>query len=188
MMRHATVTLPCLAGILAAGLVTGGALRAADTMESKAVEGAAAKSDAPSKLDLIKKLTGDWVEVGQDGKPTDKVVSTYRVTAGGSAVEETLMRGTDHEMVTVYNMDGDVLMLTHYCVAGNQPRMKAEKQTDPHKLVFHCAGATNMKSENDQHMHQATIVWKDDNHIHSEWEMVKDGKNVMTASFDLARK
>jgi hypothetical protein len=183
-MRHATLALSCLAGVMAAALITGGALRAADTMEPKAAAGAA----APSKLDLIKKLSGDWVEVGQDGKPTGKVISTYRVTAGGSAVEETLMAGTDHEMVTVYHMDGDVLMLTHYCVAGNQPRMKAEKQTDPHKLVFHCAGATNMKSENDQHMHQATIVWKDDDHIHSEWEMVKDGKNVMTASFDLARK
>jgi len=185
-MRHATLALSGLAAVLAAGIVFGPALCAADAPESKA--GTPAKSAAPSRLDLIKKLQGDWVEVGQDGKPTDKVVSTYRVTAGGSAVEETLMAGTDHEMVTVYNMDGDVLMLTHYCVAGNQPRMKADAQRDPHKLVFHCAGATNMKSENDQHMHQATIVWKDDNHIHSEWEMVKDGKNVMTASFELARK
>ena len=185
-MRHATLALSGLAAVLAAGIVFGPALCAADTPESKA--GTPAKSAAPSRLDLIKKLQGDWVEVGQDGKPTDKVVSTYRVTAGGSAVEEIIMAGTDHEMVTVYNMDGDVLMLTHYCVAGNQPRMKADAQSDPHKLVFHCAGATNMKSENDQHMHQATIVWKDDDHIHSEWEMVKDGKNVMTAAFDLARK
>jgi hypothetical protein len=71
-------------------------------------------------------------------------------------------------------------------VAGNQPRMR--RRSNRPQTAFHCAGATNMKSENDQHMHQATIVWKDDNHIHSEWEMVKDGKNVMTASFDLARK
>jgi len=187
-MRHATLALSCLAAVLAAGIVSGPAPYAADAPESKAAAGIPAKTAAPSKLDLIKKLQGDWVEVGQDGKPTDKVVSTYRVTAGGSAVEETLMAGTDHEMLTVYNMDGDVLMLTHYCVAGNQPRMKAEKQTDPHKLVFHCAGATNMKSENDQHMHQATITWKDDNHIHSEWQEVKDGKNTLTASFNLARK
>ena len=187
-MRHATLTFSFSAAILAASVITGGALRAADTMESKAVAGAAAKSDAPSKLDLIKKLTGDWVEVGQDGKSTDKVVSTYRVTAGGSAVEETLMAGTDHEMVTVYNMDGDVLMLTHYCVAGNQPHMKAEKQSDPNRVVFHCAGGTNMKSEIDEHMHHATIVWRDNDHIHSEWQEVKDGKNTMTTSFNLARK
>jgi hypothetical protein len=187
-MRQATRTLSWLAALLAVGLVMGAAAHAAGMPEPKSGAAPGGKPDTPSKLDLIKKLQGDWVEVGPDGKPTNKVVSTYRVTAGGSAVEETLMAGTDHEMVTLYHMDGDVLMLTHYCVAGNQPRMRAEAQTDPHTLVFRCAGATNMKSENDRHMHQATIVWKDDNHIHSDWEMVENGKNVMTASFELARR
>ena len=176
------VTMLCLSA-----LATGGALYAGDAPEAKAAA-AAAKPAAPSKLDVIKKLAGDWVQMGEDGRPTDKVVTTYHLTAGGSAVQETLFGGTDHEMITIYHMDGNDLVLTHYCVTGNQPRMKAEKQTDPHKLVFRCAGATNMKSENDQHMHQATIVWKDDNHIHSEWQEVKDGKNVMTAPFELARK
>jgi len=167
-----------IAAALAAGM---------NPAEEKAKD-AAAKPQAPSRLDAIKKLQGDWVQVGDDGKPTDQVVTTYRVTAGGSAVEEVLFRGTPHEMVTVYYMDGSDLMLTHYCVAGNQPRMKADKQSDPHQLVFHCAGGTNMKSENDEHMHQATITWKDDDHIHSEWLDFKDGKNTMTAAFDLARK
>lgn len=176
------MTLICLAALTA-----GGALYAGENPETKAAA-AAAKPTVPSRLDIIKRLAGDWVEVGQDGRPTGKVVSTYRLTAGGSAVQETLFAGTDHEMITLYHMDGDDLVLTHYCVTGNQPRMKAEKQTDRTKLIFRCAGGTNMKSENDEHMHRATIVWKDDDHIHSDWEEVKDGKNVMTASFDLARK
>lgn len=167
-------------------LMSGGASYAGEMHEDKAA--AAAKPAATSKLDVIRKLAGDWVEVGPDGKATDKVISTYHLTAGGSAVQETLFAGTDHEMITLYHMDGDDLVLTHYCVTGNQPRMKAEKQTDRAKLVFRCVGGTNMKSENDEDMHRATIVWKDDDRIHSEWEEVKDGKNVMTASFDLARK
>ena len=61
------------------------------------------------------------------GQPTDQVVSTYRVTAAGSAVMEVLFPGTDHEMVTVYHQDGDDLILTHYCAAGNQPRMKCRR-------------------------------------------------------------
>jgi len=170
-----------------AALLSVGTVYAGESPEAKAAA-AAAKPAVPSRLDIIKKLSGAWVEVGEDGKPTDKVVSTYHVTAGGSAVEETLFGGTDHEMITLYNMDGDDLVLTHYCVAGNQPRMRAEKQADRNKLVFKCAGGTNMKSENDEHMHRATIVFKDDNHIQSEWEEFKDGKNVMTASFNLARK
>lgn len=170
------------AGVLA--LTAGGATFAGEMHEDKA----AAKPAAASRLDVIKKLAGDWVEVGPDGKPTSKVISTYRLTAGGSAVQETLFAGSPHEMITLYHMDGDDLVLTHYCVTGNQPRMKAERQTDRSRLVFRCAGGTNMRSENDEHMHRATIVWKDDDRIHSEWEEVKDGKNVMTASFDLARK
>ena len=180
-MRRIVIML-CLSA-----LATAGALCAGDTPEAKAAA-AAAKPGVPSKLDALKKLAGDWVQVGDDGKPTDKVVTTYRLTAGGSAVEETLFGGTDHEMITLYHMDGDDLVLTHYCVAGNQPRMKAEKQVDRNKLVFKCAGGTNLKSENDEHMHRATIVFKDDDHIQSAWEEFKDGKNVMTASFNLARK
>ena len=170
-----------------AALLAIGALYAGGTPEEQA-RAAAAKPAAPDRLDRIRKLAGDWVEVGEDGKPTGKVVTTYRMTAGGSAVEETLFRGSDHEMITLYHMDGEDLVLTHYCVTGNQPRMKAEKQSEPGKLVFRCAGGTNMKSENDAHMHQATILWKDDDHISSEWLEYKDGQLVMTAAFQLARR
>jgi len=167
--------------------VTASALFAGSTQEDKARE-AAAKPVPPSRLDALKKLSGEWVEVGEDGKPTDKVMATYRTTAGGTVVEETLFGGTPHEMVTMYFMDRDNLMLIHYCVAGNQPRMKAEKQTDPNKFVFRCDGGTNMSSENDTHMHNATLVLVDDNHIQSEWLEFKDGKQIMNASFKLARK
>src|SRR5262245_17013535 len=167
--------------------LTAGALFGGSTQEDKAKE-AASKPVPPSRLDAIKKLSGEWVEVGEDGKPTGNVVAVYRTTAGGTVVEETLFGGTPHEMVTMYFMDRDSLMLTHYCVAGNQPRMKAEKRTDPNKIVFQCDGGTNMKSENDVHMHHATLVFVDDNHIQSEWLEYKDGKQVMNASFTLARK
>ncbi|HZI95221.1 MAG TPA: hypothetical protein VFE84_13325 [Patescibacteria group bacterium] len=186
MRRRVTPFLSAALAVMAV-LASTVPLRAGQSPEATARE-RAAKPAVPGKLDIIKKLTGEWVEVGPDGKPTTKVISSYHVTAGGSAVEETIFAGQDHEMITLYHMDGDELVLTHYCVMGNQVRMKAEPQTDPRKLVFHCAGGTNMKSESEEHMHHATIVWKDDNHIHSEWQEVKDGRNVMTAAFDLARK
>jgi len=168
-------------------LITAGALYAGPASEDKAKE-AAARPVPPSRLDALKKLTGEWVEVGEDGKPTDKVVAVYRTTAGGNVVQETIFGGTPHEMVTMYFMDNGELKLTHYCVAGNQPTMKAEKQTDPKTLVFSCSGGSNMKSENDEHMHHASLKIVDDNHIESEWLEYKDGKQVMDASFKLARK
>ena len=39
--------------------------------------------------DKVKKLVGTWVEADKDGKPTNKVVSVVKLTAGGSAVQET---------------------------------------------------------------------------------------------------
>ena len=54
------------------------------------------------------------------------LVARYAVTAAGSAVVETVFPGTEHEMVTVYHADGSDLVLTHYCMEGNQPRMRAK--------------------------------------------------------------
>ena len=73
------------------------------------VRGEEKKSSGPS-LDTMKKLVGEWVMVGKDGKPTDQVASSMRVTANGSAVVETLFPGTPHEMLSVYFMDGDDLV------------------------------------------------------------------------------
>src|SRR5689334_14643805 len=77
-------------------------------------------------LEKMKKLAGTWLAADKDGKPTDQVMSIIKVTAGGSAVHETLFPGQPHEMVSIYTVDGLDLIMTHYCVLGNQPRMKAD--------------------------------------------------------------
>lgn len=86
----------------------------------------AAKAAKHAGLERLKTLAGTWVEADADGKPTDKVVSVFKVTAAGSAVEETIFPGQPQEMVSIYHRDGADLLLTHYCALGNQPRMKAD--------------------------------------------------------------
>src|SRR5262245_49588466 len=71
-------------------------------------------------LEKLKKLAGTWLLADKDGKPTDQVASIIKVTAGGSAVHETLFPGQPLEMVSVYTVDGSDLIMTHYCVLGNQ--------------------------------------------------------------------
>lgn len=144
-------------------------------------------SAKPSQLDLMKKLAGDWTGKGKDGMQEFDAKVNYKVTSGGSAVVETIDPGGQHEMVTIYTMDGDDLVLTHYCMLGNQPRMKAEKGT-PHKLVFKFVGGGNLKSEKDDHMHDMTLEWIDADHIKADWSFYKDGKSTMHAVFDLTRK
>ena len=65
---------------------------------------------------------------------------------------EVLFPGSEHEMVTVYHQDGDDLLLTHYCSARNQPRMKCNGEAEPNLLRFEFVDATNMRSTNDPHM------------------------------------
>ncbi len=141
-----------------------------------------------AKLQVFKQLAGEWLKVGEDGRPTDEVISNYRITSGGSAVIETIFPGTDHEMVTVYFEENDELTLTHYCVLGNQPRMRVEFGDDPNRLTYKCTGGTNIQSETDEHMHEArlTILGKD--HIRIEWLKFKNGKHDYTAAFELVRR
>jgi hypothetical protein len=119
------------------------------------------------------------------GRPLKGFV--YRVTSGGSAVVETVFAGSDHEMVTVYHLDGDDLVLTHYCMLGNQPRMKAERGSDPKKSVFKFAGGTNIKPDSDLHMHEAVFEFIDDDHFTSSWTLYRDGKPATVAKIDLRR-
>ena len=88
----------------------------------------------------------------------------------------------------MYHLDGADLVLTHYCMLGNQPRMRAEPGKDANKIVFKFIGGTNLKSNDDHHMHQATLSIVDKDHFQAEWVSCKEGKSCHKAKFDLVRK
>lgn len=152
--------------------------------EKKADEKKVDNSAAQAGLEKFKALAGEWVSV-EDPKT---VVATYRVTAAGSAVVETLFPGGNHEMVTIYTRDGDTLLLTHYCAMANQPRMRCKPAADATTFKFDFDSGTNMKPT-DSHMHECTITPTADS-IKSQWTLYADGKpnSDHTAKFDLVRK
>lgn len=127
-------------------------------------------------FEKLKKLSGTWMEADKDGKPTDKVVSIIRVTAGGSAVHETLFPGDPMEMISVYHLDNDDLLMTHYCMLGNQPRMKADPASPPNQIRWKFVGGTNLDPTKDAHMHAATVTFIDEDHIEIEGESWEGGK------------
>jgi hypothetical protein len=147
-----------------------------------------ATSGVSPRLAAIKALAGDWVEIGKDGKPTDKIITSFRVTAAGSAVQETLFPGSDHEMITMYHTDGANLILTHYCAMGNQPRMKAEPSDDTRHIVFNFVGGTNLKPNEDQYMNHAELTIEGEDRLKAHWVACKEGKACHDVTFDLARK
>ena len=139
---------------------------------------------AAERFARIKALAGDWSLAGGDGS----VAVTYRVTAAGSAVVETLFPGTPHEMMTVYTVDKGDLVLTHYCAEGNQPHMKATSGAGADTIAFAYAGGGNMKSDHDGHMHEATFSFVDADHVKSTWQYYKDGKPGERKVIDIVRK
>ncbi len=127
-------------------------------------------------FEKLKKLAGTWVATDKDGKPTDQVVSVIKVTAGGSIVHETLFPGQPTEMISVYNLEGSDLVLTHYCMLGNQPRMKADPKSPANQLCFKFIGGANLDPSKDMHMHEGTLTFVDDDHIEFSGVAWADGK------------
>jgi hypothetical protein len=141
-------------------------------------------------LEKLSKLVGTWGAADKDDKPTDEVVSVIRLTAGGTAIHETLFPGQPHEMVSIYTIDGDDLVMTHYCVLGNQPRMKADPKSPENQIRFVFAGGSNLDPKKDKHMHGATITIIDNDHVQVEGEGWEDGKPMhdMCGTLKLIRK
>jgi hypothetical protein len=123
-------------------------------------------------------LAGSW-----EG---EKSTVDYRVTAGGSAVEEVIFRGTKHEMVTMYHLDGGRLLLTHYCAAGNQPTMVLLPGSDPAILEFDFLRGTNMQPT-DGHMHQARFDVTSPDTLKTAWTFWEKGTPGHQATFELHR-
>lgn len=149
-----------------------------------------APSAATKAFDKIKKMEGSWVQIDDKGNVTNTVVSTYHVTAGGSAVIETIFPGTAHEMVTVYYIDKGELVLTHYCMLGNQPRMKADLSNfdKGSQIAFKFCGCGNLKDEKENHMHEAIVTLTSEDRYEAKWDNSENGKCTHSAAFKLARK
>jgi hypothetical protein len=143
----------------------------------------AVESDAQRSFDKLKTLAGSWQGKTISGQPVDV---TFRVTSGGSAVLSEIMG--EENMITMFHLDGDRLLLTHYCGTGNQPRMKATASPDGKTLTFEFLDATNLGSPQAGHMHRVIFTFPDAEHHTEEWFFVRDGKEAAHQRFNLERK
>lgn len=128
-----------------------------------------------SALEKLKALAGDWVEVEPKTGPAGAVAESYRVTGAGSALVSTLAGGTPYEMVSVYHRDGNDLVMTHYCAAQNQPRMRAKAFTGS-VLAMDFDGGTNVDPAKDMHIHAVRIELLGPDEIRETWIGWKGGK------------
>lgn len=154
---------------------------------STAVQSAENKSDAPfdskAAFARLKTLAGEW-QAAKMGKAT----LTYELIAGGTSLVERESAERMPSMLTVYNLDGDRLLLTHYCMAGNQPRMQARSfDAKTGELRFTFLDATNLSGKDAGHMRNVTIRFIDNDNLVTDWEFYEGGKPKNTESFRYTR-
>jgi len=163
-IRQSLVLLLALISVVAAGL---------------------AASKSQPEFDKIKSLTGNWEGKASDGNP---VHINYKLVSGGTAVMESILPSSEAQMVTMYYLDGDHLMMTHYCMANNQPRMRADASTSTTSgIKFTFVDATNLSGPNAGHMYAHSIEWKDADHVTQRWTW-REGKQEKVETFELQRR
>jgi hypothetical protein len=146
---------------------------------------------AKAAFKQLKSMVGTWSnKVKSDhplgGNHDSKIV--YKLTGAGSALVETDFPGAAHEMVSVYHLDGDDLRLTHYCAAGNQPRLKLDRaRSTLSKMIFVFDGGTNLDADTDMHIHGLVVTFQPDGHVDCAWDAFMNGKSTGTTLFQLSR-
>jgi hypothetical protein len=118
-------------------------------------------------------LAGEWDAV-QDGTP---VKETYTLTANGSALLVETTPANESAMITMITVDGDHLIATHYCSAGNQPSMVSRAPVDLQKgLTFSLERVTGLKTPDDWHNTGITITLDDHDHMTQRWTYIYKGE------------
>ena len=150
-----------------------------------------AQSDAQKSFDKMKTLAGTWEGHVTTTPPAPDMEGrvmhvTLRATSMGNAiVHEMTGAGRPDDPLTMFYVDGDRLLLTHYCDAGNRPRMVGKVSQDGKTVEFDfldIAGSTQYG-----HMHHAKFTTIDANHHSEEWTYMQPGDKPVVAHVDLQR-
>jgi hypothetical protein len=143
---------------------------------------AIAQTAQQKSFDQLKSLSGSWEGKANQGMA---VRVSFRETSGGSALMSEI-QGHD-DMISMFNLDGpNRLMMTHYCGAGNQPRMTATASPDDKTITFDYFDATNLATPDAGHMQRVVFTIVDANHHTEDWTFADHGKEVKEF-FDLHR-
>ena len=134
---------------------------------------AADKTNSEEAFDRLASLQGEWQGIA-DGVNTTLI---YTLTANGSTLMEQCRPEKGHEMITMFTVDGDHLIATHYCSAKNQPEMVTSPITEVDKpLAFSLARVTGLKSPDDWHNTGLTVFQEDNDHLTQEWTYQSKGE------------
>jgi hypothetical protein len=136
-------------------------------------------------FDQLKSLAGEWERTNTQGV---KTTLTYQVVSNGSVLMERMKSGDMSEMITMYSLDGDHIVATHYCSAGNQPTMQTPTAaTATGKYDFSFVRVSGTRTPDEGHMVALSLTMPDRDHLTQVWTFQDHGKS-MEETFAFTRK
>jgi hypothetical protein len=147
-----------------------------------------AANEAAAAFAQLKTLVGQWEAVTEDGS---KATLTYELVSKNSVVVEKAFQydsGKPVTMISMFFLDGEHLMLTHYCEAHNQPTLRAEDFTPEGTITFGFVSGTNMPSSNIGHMDHVVYKFTDADHFTTVWTFRQNNKDIFTEVLHFGRK
>lgn len=144
------------------------------------------KHEGSEELQKVKALAGTWFGEMDHGKGPMPCQITYRVTAGGSAVVETFNPGTPMEMVSMYHDEKGKLTMTHYCMLGNQPKMRLSKAKGKQVVLKLLKKA--VPDLDKPHMNGLTIDFLAKDKIKHTWGCCEGGDKCSNMTVEFTRK
>jgi hypothetical protein len=143
-----------------------------------AITPAVEKPGSVLAFEQLASLVGEWKGVQGD----TEIKLTYTLTADGSALMEEFRPAAKAAMVTMFTVDGDHIIATHYCSAGNQPQMVTKAITEPlaKSLTFSLSHVTGMMTPEDWHNTALVLTVEDKQHLSQEWSYEYKGKRGTT--------
>ena len=129
--------------------------------------------------EIFKSFQGRW-SILADGKllPIEMI---YEVGSKGSIV-------TEHfgKELSVFYVDGTTLLMTHFCNAANQPRLRLKQSSPPGRYEFEMFDITNLPSPSADHVQRIIYKLRDERHL--ELEIVwKHGDSESSEKYTLTR-
>ncbi|HEY3704233.1 MAG TPA: hypothetical protein VGL22_04180 [Terracidiphilus sp.] len=146
-------------------------------------------TDAKKSVEMLKTLAGSWEGTLTTTPVASEVQNkhahvTLRVTSMGNAfLHEMKIEGRQDDPITLFYLDNNLLTLTHYCDAGNRPRMIGKSLPDGKTLDFEFL---DIAGDPHYHMHHSKFTIIDSGHHIEEWTFMAGDKPVL-ARLDLQR-
>jgi len=153
------------------------------------------QASAQQAFARMKTLAGNWKGQAAMGPGMSAPVRvSLRVTSGGDALmHEMVPEGRsddpnhgDDDPITMLYMDGDRLILTHYCDSGkNRPRMVGKLSSDGKTVQFDFLDVSGGTTYG--HMHAVVFTIIDTDHHTEDWTYMSPEDKPGHAHIDLVR-